>query len=431
MGKKNEVEVDWMILCDHHFRDANGKASLIGLFDRVLAAKIPGHHQRPAWLCFALIGAPLAEVAVQLDVVTPSGETLLMAVRPGMQAEVPERIGRYAILGVLGEGGMGTVYLAEQTEPVRRQVALKVIKLGMDTVAVLKRFSLERQALAVMSHDYIAKVFDAGTTGRGQPYFVMEHVEGIPLTQYCDRHKLSLKERIELFQKVCAGVQHAHQKGVIHRDLKPQNILVGDAQGTTIPKIIDFGLARATDQMTVQHSLFTEQGVVIGTPEYMAPEQADPSATDIDTRTDIYSLGVVLYEVLVGVLPVSRQELQASSWTMMRAVHELEPLRPSMKLSSVGPASTEIAAVRRTTPAALRRELKYDLDWIVLKAMEKERDRRYSSVAELSSDLERYLRHEPLIAGPPSAAYRLRKLARRHRGPGIHTKECATEAATE
>ena len=218
--------------------------------------------------------------------------------------EKPERIGPYRILEVLGEGGMGTVYLAEQTEPVRREVAIKVIKLGMDTKAVLGRFEQERQALAVMNHEHIAKVFDAGSTEKGMPYFVMEHVDGIPITEYCDEHRLSLKERIQLFQGVCDGVQHAHQKGVVHRDLKPSNILVATRDDRAKPKIIDFGLARATEKQLVDNTIYTEQGVLMGTPEYMSPEQALTDASGIDTRTDVYSLGVVLYQLLTGEMPL-------------------------------------------------------------------------------------------------------------------------------
>ena len=308
------------------------------------------------------------------------------------------------------------VYLAEQREPVRRRVALKLVKLGMDSAAVLQRFDLERQALAVMNHDNIARVFDVGTSEHGQPYFVMEHVPGLPITEYCDRHRLSLEERLGLFRDVCAGVQHAHQKGVIHRDLKPGNVLVTEEQGRAVAKIIDFGIARATDHVMVAATLFTEIGQVMGTPEYMSPEQADPTVADIDTRTDVYSLGVLLYQLLVGALPFSRQELQEQGFAeMQRRILEVEPPRPSTALTTQGEGGAETARHRRTTPAALVRALRSDLDWVVLKAMEKDRNRRYASAAELAADLGRFLAHEPLEAGPPSAAYRLRKLVRRYR----------------
>jgi non-specific serine/threonine protein kinase/serine/threonine-protein kinase len=304
-----------------------------------------------------------------------------------------DRIGPYSVLQVLGEGGMGTVYLAEQKEPVRRRVAIKLIKLGMDSAQVLRRFELERQALAVMSHDSIARVFDCGTSERGQPYFVMEYVKGTPITDYCERMRLSLEERLRLFQQVCSAVQHAHQKGVVHRDLKPSNVLVTDESGKPVPKIIDFGLARATDHMGLQQSLFTEIGNVLGTPEYMSPEQADASVADIDTRTDIYSLGVMLYEVLTGGLPFPVEELrQAGFVEMRRVIREVEPPRPSTRLLQRKDA-VAIATARKTSSATLHRALKSDLDWVVLKAMEKDRTRRYESAAGLAADLQRFLDH--------------------------------------
>jgi serine/threonine protein kinase/formylglycine-generating enzyme required for sulfatase activity len=325
------------------------------------------------------------------------------------RAAHPESIGPYRIVDVLGEGGMGTVYLAEQREPVRRQVAVKVIKLGMDSKAVLARFAQERQALAVMNHAHIAHVFDAGTSERGQPYFVMEYVPGVPLTEYCDRERLSLEDRIALFQQVCAGVQHAHQKGVIHRDLKPSNVLVGEEQGQPAPKIIDFGLARATEP--AQASVFTQQGQIVGTLEYMSPEQADPTDLDIDTRTDVYALGVMLFELLVGTVPFARADPgHAGLLDLQRRIRDEEPPRPSTRLTAAA------AARRRTTPSALLRTLRDDLDWIVLAAIDKDRNRRYGSAADLAADLGRHLAHEPVTVGPPSTGYRLRKLLRRHRG---------------
>jgi serine/threonine protein kinase/formylglycine-generating enzyme required for sulfatase activity len=340
--------------------------------------------------------------------------------RPAAAAPLPEHIGPYKILAELGEGGMGTVYAAEQKEPVRRRVALKVIKLGMDSKAVLARFALERQALAVMNHDAIAKVFDAGTTERGQPYFALELVEGVPITRYCDDHKLDLRARIALFQQVCQGVQHAHQKGVIHRDVKPGNVLCALRGDQHVAKIIDFGVARATDHQLVQQTIFSEQGMLLGTPEYMSPEQASGNALAIDTRTDVYSLGVMLYELLAGVLPFPRDELRrAGLLEMQRKIREDEPPKPSTRITTLGAGAAGHARARRTSARALANDLRRGLDWIVLKAISKEPERRYESANGLGMDLGRYLAHEPLIAGPPGAAYRLRTLARRYRGQVI------------
>ena len=326
------------------------------------------------------------------------------------------QIGPYRILDVLGEGGMGTVYLAEQTAPVQRRVALKLIKLGMDSKAVVARFEQERQALALMQHDGIAKVYDAGISERGQPYFVMEHVKGIPLAEFCDRNRLDLPQRLQLMRQVCAAVQHAHQKAVVHRDLKPANVLVADEGGKVQPKIIDFGLAKALGQKLIQQSLFTEVGQIIGTPEYMAPEQAEPTNADIDTRADVYSLGVILYELLVGQLPFTREELrQAGLLGMQRLLRETEPPRPSTRLSSLGATASSTTAARRTSLGALQRALKNDLDWVAVKCLEKDRNRRYDTAAGLAADLQRFLEHEPLTAGPPSAVYRLKKLFQRYR----------------
>jgi len=328
----------------------------------------------------------------------------------------PTQIGPYRILDVLGEGGMGTVFLAEQSTPKRR-VALKLIKLGMDSKAVVLRFEQERQALAMMAHDGIAKVFDCGMSDRGQPFFVMELVKGVPLNQFCEQQKLSLPQRLLLMKQVCAAVQHAHQKGVVHRDLKPGNVLVSEDAGKLQVKIIDFGLAKAMGQKLVEATLFTEAGQIVGTPEYMSPEQADPSNADIDTRADIYSLGVMLYEVLVSSLPFSQAELRkAGMLEMQRVLREVEPQKPSTKLTSVAGSAAEIAAARRMSPGALQRALKNDLDWVVLKALEKDRARRYDTANALAADLQRFLDHEPLVAGPPSAGYRLKKLVRRYRG---------------
>jgi eukaryotic-like serine/threonine-protein kinase len=324
--------------------------------------------------------------------------------------------GRYRLLQRLGEGGMGEVWLAEQTEPVRRQVALKVIKAGMDSAQVLARFEAERQALALMDHPTIATVFDGGTTPQGRPYFAMEYVKGEPITVYCDRHLLSTRERLELFMQVCEGVQHAHQKGIIHRDLKPSNVLVSIQDDRPVPKIIDFGVAKAMTQHLTERSLFTELGVLIGTPEYMSPEQAEMGGLDIDTRTDIYALGVLLYELLTGVLPFDRKDLrQAGIAEIQRMIREKEPPRPSTRITHLGVASTEAAKNRHTEPRRLASDLRGDLDWTTMRALEKDRTRRYQTANALSADVRRHLNNEPVSAGPPSATYRAGKFVRRHR----------------
>ena len=326
-------------------------------------------------------------------------------------------IAGYRLLSVLGEGGMGIVYRAEQLVPVHRFVAVKVVKPGLDSKAVLARFDQERQSLAAMDHEAIARVFDCGTSSRGQSWFAMELVEGLPMQRYCDERRMSLRERIELFVQICQGVQHAHQKGVIHRDLKPGNLLVADHDGRPMVKIIDFGVARATERSLAVGSLFTEQGMVIGTPEYMSPEQAIGDTRRIDTRADIYSLGVILYELLVGVLPFPVDQLRAVGLLeIQRRLCEEEPQKPSAALTTLGHAAMACAGLRKVGVETLRRELVADLDWVVLTAMAKEPERRYPSATALVDDLRRYLAHEPLHAGPPSATYRLRKLLRRHRG---------------
>jgi serine/threonine protein kinase len=332
-------------------------------------------------------------------------------------AEVPgTRIGSYKLLQKLGEGGMGTVFLAEQTEPVRRSVALKIIKAGMDSRQVLARFDAERQALALMDHPNIARVLDAGTTDSGRPFFVMELVKGIPITRYCDQECLSPRDRLALFLPVCQAVQHAHQKGIIHRDLKPSNVLVALYDGRPVPKVIDFGLAKATGQKLTEQTLFTEIGTIVGTLEYMAPEQAELNNLDIDTRADIYALGVLLYELLTGTPPFTRQQLLGTAFTeMIRIIREVEPPRPSLRLSSAAdlPAT---AARRKLEPKKLAQFLRGDLDWIVMKCLAKERGRRYETSNGLAMDLQRFLADEPVLARPPSAGYRLRKFVRRHRG---------------
>jgi tetratricopeptide (TPR) repeat protein/tRNA A-37 threonylcarbamoyl transferase component Bud32 len=326
----------------------------------------------------------------------------------------PERIGPYRILQVIGEGGMGVVYDAEQVEPVRRRVALKMMKVGMDTKDVVARFEAERQALAVMDHPGIAKVLDAGASDAGRPYFVMEYVRGIPLNEYCDLHTLGTVERIRLFVTICQSVQHAHQKGVIHRDLKPSNVLVTEQDGRPTAKIIDFGIAKAISQRLTEKTLFTAYGMVIGTPAYMSPEQAEMSGLDVDTRTDIYSLGVMLYELLVGELPSDPKEHGLQGFIARLVARHTDAPTPSAKVSGSGKAA-DVAALRGTNPRGLHKALKGDLDWIVMKAMDKDRARRYETANGLAMDLQRYLADEPVVARPPSAGYRAAKFVRRHR----------------
>jgi len=328
----------------------------------------------------------------------------------------PKYIGPYRLLQLLGEGGMGEVWLAEQKTPLHRTVALKLIKAGMDTKAVVARFESERQALALMDHPNIARVFDAGSTAEGRPYFVMEYVPGLPITEYCDKHRFTIKERLELFMQVCDGVQHAHQKAIIHRDLKPSNVLVVEQDNKAVPKIIDFGLAKATSQRLTEKTLFTELGVMMGTPEYMSPEQADQREQNIDTRTDVYSLGVILYQLLVGMRPFDAKAMRAAGLeAILRVIREQEPPKPSTKIRSMGEASAALAENRKEEPRSFVQHLQGELDWITMKALEKDRTRRYGTASELSADILRYLRNEPVLAGPATAGYRVKKYAFRHR----------------
>ena len=326
---------------------------------------------------------------------------------------------RYTLREVLGEGGMGTVYRAEQTDPVRRDVALKLIKVGMGSKSVLARFEAERQAIALMDHPHIARMYDAGTDA-GTPYFVMELVKGVPISDFCDRHRLGVRDRLALFGQVCGAVQHAHQKGVIHRDLKPSNVLVESHDGRPVPKVIDFGLAKATGGLQLtENTQFTGFGAMLGTPLYMAPEQATFNAVDVDTRADVYALGVILYELLTGSTPIDKKQLgKAAFEELLRVIREDEPPTPSSRLST-GDGTPSAAAVRDTEPAKLGRLVKGELDWVVMKALAKDRDRRYDSAAGFARDVERFLNHEPVAAGPPSAGYRVRKFVRRHRGPVV------------
>jgi len=326
------------------------------------------------------------------------------------------RIDRYKLLRELGEGGMGIVYLAEQQGSIRRRVALKVIKPGMDSKRVLARFDAERQALALLDHPNIAHVYDAGMTETGRPYFVMEHVKGLPVTEHCDHYKLTIEQRLRLFQQVCQAVQHAHQKGIIHRDIKPSNILVTIHEDQAIPKIIDFGVAKAVLQPLTDRTLYTEQGQLFGTPEYMSPEQADMASEDIDTRSDIYSLGVLLYVLLTGVLPFDSETLHGGGIERIRKVIcETDPKTPSTRLARLGEEAHKVAENRRTEIGTLAKHLRNELEWIPLKAMRKERSDRYRSASELSDDIENYLKGTPLMAGPLTAGYRLKKFLRRHK----------------
>jgi eukaryotic-like serine/threonine-protein kinase len=331
---------------------------------------------------------------------------------------VGARIGRYKLLQKLGEGGCGVVYMAEQEEPVRRRVALKIIKLGMETKSVIARFEAERQALAMMDHPNIARVFDAGATERGRPYFVMELVRGVKITDFCDQDHLPTRARLDLFIQVCHAIQHAHQKGIIHGDIKPSNILVTLHDGIPLPKVIDFGISKATEARLVDRAMFTALTQLVGTPAYMSPEQAEMSGLDIDTRSDIYSLGVLLYELLTGKTPFDGQELLKSGLDeMRRTLREKDPPRPSARLTALdAPARARTAELRRTEPPALASMLKGDLDWIVMKALEKDRGRRYETANGLAMDIQRYLNNEPVLARPPTRMYRFRKLVRRNRG---------------
>jgi serine/threonine protein kinase/Tfp pilus assembly protein PilF len=392
------------------------------LFNR--AVELPAD-QRKAFLDERCAGDEILRAKVDQLLTLDGGGDPLETLRGGIVATVGlglasahnpgDEIGFYRLVRRIGEGGMGVVFEAEQHEPVCRKVALKLIKWGMDTEQVVARFESERQALAMMSHPNIARVYDAGATPEGRPYFAMELVEGLPVTQYCDAERLDTRARLELFLKICEGVRHAHLKGVIHRDLKPSNLLVATEDGKAVPKIIDFGIAKATDQRLTEQSLFTELGQLVGTPEYMSPEQASLTSVDIDTRTDVYALGVVLYELLAGALPFDPAGLRKAGFEeIQRRIREEQPSKPSTRIDTLGKDSMDVAARRCTDPPSLRRQLRGDLDWIVMKALEKERERRYEGAIELSADIRRHMRHEPVLAGPPSAAYRIGRFVRRH-----------------
>jgi serine/threonine protein kinase len=342
------------------------------------------------------------------------GDSRLVTMDESGQEKPGAIIGPYKLLQEIGEGGMGTVFMAEQSQPVQRKVALKIIKPGMDTRQVVARFEAERQALALMDHPNIARVLDAGTTESGRPYFVMELVKGIPITRYCDEHRLTPKQRLELFVPVCQAVQHAHQKGIIHRDLKPSNVLVAEYDDTPVAKVIDFGVAKATGAKLTDRTMFTQLGQIVGTLEYMSPEQAKLNALDIDTRSDIYALGVLLYELLTGTTPLQKKNFEQAAFDeMLRIIREEEPPRPSTRLSTTKELPT-IAANRGLEAKKLSGLVRGELDWIVMKALEKDRNRRYETANGFARDIQRYLANEPVWACPPSVSYRFRKFVRRN-----------------
>ncbi len=359
----------------------------------------------------------LLEAMKQPDSLFADGDTRSLLQSTPVLEQPGTVIGHYKLLQKVGEGGMGVVYMAQQTEPVSRKVALKIIKPGMDTRQVIARFEAERQALAMMDHPGIAKVFDAGATASGRPYFVMELVRGVPITEYCDRNKLPTRQRLELFIPVCQAIQHAHQKGVIHRDIKPSNVMVTLHDGNPVPKIIDFGIAKATSQRLTEKTLFTNYAQMIGTPAYMSPEQAEMSGLDVDTRTDVYALGVLLYELLTGTTPFPTNELLSLGYgAMQRIIAEKEPPKPSTRVSTMAHDERTVVAKNRSLDAsALGRLCRGDLDWIVMKALEKDRTHRYETVNGLAADLKRHLENEPIVARPPSAFYRFQKSWRRNR----------------
>jgi serine/threonine protein kinase len=355
-----------------------------------------------------------------------SGDLLDISDRPDAPPTVGQssaertgtQIGPYKILQQIGEGGMGTVFMAEQTEPVERRVALKIIKPGMDSRQVIARFAAEKQALALMDHVNIARVLDAGVTEQSRPFFVMELVHGVSITKYCDDNHLTPRQRLELFVPVCQAIQHAHQKGIIHRDIKPSNVMITLYDGKPVPKVIDFGVAKAMDQKLTGQTLFTHYGTMVGTLEYMSPEQAEMSALGVDTRSDIYSLGVLLYELLTGSTPLSRQQMKEAAYgEILRLIRDVEPPKPSTRLSESGESLASISAQRQTEPAKLSKLMRGELDWIVMKTLEKDRNRRYETAKDFAQDVQRYLDDEPVQACPPSAGYRVRKFLRRNKGP--------------
>jgi serine/threonine protein kinase len=399
--------------------------------DVFLAAVELSPDQWPGYLAEACGGdAELRAEVERLLAAHEKPDSVLIRPTPGLPtadfAPISERpgtmIGPYKLLQQIGEGGFGVVYMAEQDKPVHRKVALKIIKPGMDTAQVIARFESERQALALMEHPNIAKVFDAGATESGRPYFIMELVKGVPITEFCDRNHLSPQDRLKLFIDVCHAIQHAHHKGVIHRDIKPSNVMVTLHDGVPVVKVIDFGVAKATVQKLTERTLFTAYGQMIGTPAYMSPEQAEMSGLDIDTRSDIYSLGVLLYELLTGTTPLETKRLREAGYAeMQRLIREEEAPRPSTRLSSLGDSATALAGNRGLEIRRLVQLLTGDLDWIVMKALEKDRNRRYGSPGNFAEDIDRYLRHDVVLARPPSSVYRLKKFAQRNRTAALTT----------
>jgi serine/threonine protein kinase len=392
------------------------------------ALDIADPHERAAYLDQACAGDTALRNRIDelLRAHTQTGDFLRVPATQllGSADERPESerpgtlIGPYKLLEQIGEGRFSVVFVAQQRHPVRRKVALKVLKPGMDTREVVARFEAERQALALMDHPHIARVLDAGATPSGRPYFVMELVRGMPITRFCDENQLPIRERLALFIHVCRAMQHSHQKGIIHRDLKPTNVLVTLDNGVPVTKVIDFGFAKALGVPVTGKTLSTDSAQVTGTPTYMSPEQAEMNGADVDTRSDVYGLGVLLYELLTGTTPYDGERLKSASLDeVRRAIREEEPPAPSTRISALGSRATLISANRGSDPKRLRKQLRPELDWIVMKALEKDRDRRYESANSLAQDLERYLAEEPVHACPPTAGYRLRKFVRRHKGP--------------
>src|SRR5262245_37524286 len=396
--------------------------SVRAIFDHAL--EIRTEAERAAYLDQACAAYPMIRQEVE-DLLKAHSEagSFLQSLAAGLKATehlsrseiIGSHIGPYKLLQQVGEGGMGIVYMAQQEKPVQRTVALKIIKPGMDSTQVIARFEAERQALALMEHPNIAKVLDAGTTDSGRPYFVMEFVKGVPIVQYADEHRLTPRQRLELFIPVCQAVQHAHQKGIIHRDLKPTNVLVADYDDRPVPKVIDFGLAKAVGQHLTERTMFTRLGQIVGTIEYMSPEQARLHQLDIDSRTDIYSLGVLLYELLTGETPFDRQRLPSAAFDeILRIIREEEPPKPSTRLSS-SQSLPSIAANRQLEPKKLTTFVSGDLDWIVMRSLEKDRTRRYQTATGLADDILRYLSDQPIEARKPTRAYRPRKFIRRNK----------------